>query len=53
MPVADILLTPASIWYAPVGEALPADNVAYGADWAGNWENLGYTTAPLSMAYSN
>lgn len=53
MPVADILLTPASIWYAPVGEALPADSVAYGADWAGNWENLGYTTAPLSMAYSN
>ena len=51
MAVADILLTPATIWYAPVGEALPDENtVDYGEDWGGNWESFGYTTTPLTMA---
>jgi len=36
-----------------VGEALPADSVAYGADWGGNWVNLGYTNTPVSMGYTN
>lgn len=53
MAVADILLTPATLYYAPVGEALPADDVAYGAAWGGNWVNMGYTNAPLSVPYSN
>ncbi len=53
MAVADILLTPATIYYAPVGTTLPADDTAYGAAWGGNWENIGYTTAPLSMSYSD
>lgn len=50
MAIADILLTPATIWYAPVGETPPDENsVDYGDDWGGNWVNLGYTTAPLTM----
>lgn len=53
MAVADILLTPATLYYAPVGEALPDDDVAYGTAWGGNWVNLGYTNAPLAVAYSN
>lgn len=53
MAVADILLSPATVYYAPLGEALPDDSVAYGTAWGGNWENLGYTNAPLSMSYSN
>jgi hypothetical protein len=51
MAIADILLTPADIWYAPVGEAAPADSVARGADWGGDWESLGYTLAPLTLSY--
>ncbi len=53
MAVTDILLTPASVYYAPVGEALPADSLAYGAAWGGNWVNMGYTNTPVAMAYSN
>lgn len=50
MAIADILLTPAAIWYAPVGETLPADSVAYGAALGGNWTNVGYTTSPLVLS---
>jgi len=51
MAVADILLTPAAIWYAPVGETVPDENeVGYGEEWGGNWTNLGYTLTPLTMA---
>lgn len=50
MAIADILLSPATVWHAPVGEPLPDDDVAYGADLGGNWENVGYTTTPLSMS---
>lgn len=49
MAIADILLTPATIWYAPVGTAAPADSLAYGAAWGGAWTNLGYTTTPLTI----
>ncbi len=52
MAVSDILLAPASIWYAPVGEELPADSLAKGEDWGGNWESLGYTLEPLTVNYS-
>jgi hypothetical protein len=52
MAISDILLAPASIWYAPVGEDLPADSVIKGADWGGNWESLGYTLTPLTINYS-
>jgi hypothetical protein len=52
MAVSDILLAPASIWYAPVGEDLPADSLAKGEDWGGNWASLGYTLEPLTVSYS-
>lgn len=52
MPVADILLAPATIWFAPVGEELPADSTAHGAAWSGNWESLGYTLQPLTISYN-
>lgn len=51
MAVADILLSPASIWTAPVGEPLPDETtVEFGDDWGGNWVNAGYTTAPISLS---
>lgn len=49
--VANILITPAIIYRAPVGTALPDEtSVAYGADWGGAWINVGYTLEPLAMA---
>lgn len=52
MAVTDILVTPATIYRAPVGEALPDETtVAYGAAWGGNWTNLGYTLEPVSISY--
>ncbi|MDD5059304.1 MAG: hypothetical protein PHQ60_15715 [Sideroxydans sp.] len=53
MATADILLTPARIFYAPVGEELPDENtVDYGDEWGGNWEDLGYTLTPVTMNIS-
>jgi len=53
MAVSDIIVSPASIWIAPVGEAEPDPNtVDLGANWGGNWENMGFTTAPISVSYS-
>lgn len=50
MSTADILITPARVLYAPVGEALPNEtSVAYGGDWAGNWNEIAMTAAPLAM----
>ena len=52
MAVADILLSPATVWHAPVGEALPSENsIGYGVAWGGNWVNCGYTSAPLTITY--
>lgn len=49
MPVTDILLGSATVWYAPLGEELPnADVIGYGVAWGGNWTALGYTLTPLS-----
>jgi hypothetical protein len=52
MPVADILHGPVSVKYAPVGEALPADSVAVGATWGGNWKSFGMTKEPLKCDYN-
>lgn len=50
MGYADILLSPAKIWYAPVGEALPDEtSVAYDADWGGNWEQFALTKTPVTL----
>lgn len=50
MSTADILIGPASIWYAPVGEALPDEtSIAYGGDWGGNWAQIAMTLEPVSI----
>jgi hypothetical protein len=52
MAVTDILVTPAKIYRAPVGTALPDETtVAYGASWGASWTDLGYTLEPVSMSY--
>ena len=48
----NILIGGAKVYYAPVAESLPADSVAYGTAWGGNWTDLGYTSAPLTWAVS-
>ncbi len=51
MAVSDIIVSPATIWYAPVGEALPAVNtIDAGEAWGGNWASLGYTLEPISLS---
>lgn len=53
MAVTDILITPAKIYKAPVGEALPDEtSVDYGEAWGGNWVDVGYTLTPLTMAHN-
>lgn len=53
MAVADILLSPAKIYYAAVGTALPNPNsIGYGTAWGGGWSDLGYTLTPISVGYS-
>jgi hypothetical protein len=50
MAASDVLVSPAYIWYAPVGEALPAPNtIGAGAAWGGQWLSLGYTLEPVSV----
>lgn len=52
MAVTDILVSPATIYYAPVGTAVPDETtVAYGAAWGGQWVNLGFTLEPISLSY--
>ena len=52
MAVTDILVTPATIYYAPVGEALPDESsIDYGEAWGGNWTNLGYPLEPVALSY--
>jgi len=49
MSTADILIGPATIWYAPVGETLPdPDSVDYGDDWGGNWDKMALTKEPVT-----
>lgn len=53
MAVADILMSPAKIYYAAVGTALPNPNsVPYGTAWGGTWADLGYTLTPIEVGYS-
>ena len=47
--VTDIIVTPARIFYAPVGEALPDETtIEYGDAWGGNWVDLGATSEPIT-----
>lgn len=48
----NVVVGPAAVWYAPVGEALPDETtVAYGGTWGGNWAQLGFTKTPISFGY--
>lgn len=50
MPVSDIIVSPASIWMAPVGTTPPdIDAIAAGVAWGANWEDMGYTLEPVSV----
>lgn len=52
MAAADILMSKAQIYYAPVGESLPDEtSVAYGASWGGNWASAGFSSAPVQMEW--
>ena len=54
MAIADILISPVNVYYAPVGEANPDEtSIDFDEAWGGNWTNLGFTTAPLTMAYDS
>lgn len=48
----DVILTPASIFYAPIGTTLPLETLAAGAAWPAGWVDLGYTTEPSEVNYS-
>lgn len=51
---SNILKTGATLYYAPVGEALPDETtVALGAAWGGNWERVGYTEDGVTLGYSD
>lgn len=47
----DIVAGPATLWWAPEGEAFPAESIAAGTDWGGNWTKVGFTKEPLTMNY--
>jgi hypothetical protein len=49
--VTDIILSPASVYHAPVGTTAPADTVTAGTAWGGAWVNVGYTKESLKMTY--
>lgn len=52
--VVDITHTGAWLYNAPVGEANPDETtVAYQGAWGGNWVRVGYTKAPLTVAYES
>lgn len=49
--VSDIIISPAKVYYAPTGTAVPADSVAADTAWGGAWVYVGFTKTPLSMKY--
>lgn len=52
MEPANLLKSKATIYIAPVGETVPDEtSVAAGASWGGNWDNMGFTNAPLAFQY--
>lgn len=53
MAVTDILITPARVYRAPVGEALPDESsIDYNEAWGGGWVDIGYTLQPVTLAYN-
>ena len=49
--ISDIIVAPATVYYAPLASSLPADTVAAGTAWGGAWVKVGYTSEPLSVQY--
>lgn len=48
----DIVLTPARVLWAPVGETIPDEtSVAYAGSWGGNWKELGRTLKPVVVQF--
>lgn len=48
----NILMGPVTVWYGPAGsvEAAPDEtSVNYGADWSGNWTEVGVTNEALTF----
>lgn len=53
MAVADIVIAPATVYRAPVGEPLPSgDTIDFGEAWGGGWVNLGYTLTPVTLGWT-
>ena len=49
--VTDIIITPALVYYAPVGEAFPDEtDVDYQEAWGGNWVQIAATVTPVMLA---
>lgn len=52
--VANVIKSGARLYVAPTGEANPDEtSVIYGAAWGGNWERVGFTKTPLTVAYDS
>lgn len=52
--VANIIKSGAVLWYAPVDEDPPSTLVpVYGDPWGGEWVRVGFTKAPLTLAYTS
>lgn len=52
--VANIIKSGAWLYNAPIAEDNPDETtVDYGADWGGNWVRVGFTKAPLTLAYES
>lgn len=50
--VADIIVSPARVWIAPAGTALPDETtVGLGASWGGSWIDLGPTGTAVTLGY--
>lgn len=53
MAVADILVTPAKVYFAAYGTAYPDETtIAYNEAWGGSWTDMGYTLEPVGVGYN-
>jgi hypothetical protein len=46
------MVSPARLYRATVGTAIPADTLAAGGVWPAGWTAVGYTKTPLTVEYS-
>ena len=52
--VTNIVHSGAVLWVADSGETIPDETtIGYGTAWGGNWARVGYTKAPLTLAYTS